>query len=250
MKIDRAFFAGQKGCNNGCRYCFSYWNCPPSLVTMPCSLQSKGSVIIYPICDSELNQQDDNFGLRLENCLENNPKCVLSISTKEEWSDASLDRIDAIRRKMGGLRIKLSVSIACKSMIKELEPRASDYDSRIRLLQRLEERGICHSVMLKPLLPFISSNEYCEIVNDTSAFCKDFVIGDLYVDQTTPFFKKYISEKYKVERRYCEWMQRDVDYVAHPQEKDIVCYMRINNLSCYFSDADFLHKQIEGFYHD
>ena len=243
MKIERLFFAGKKGCNNGCKYCFSYWGGPPALATMPYALQSSGNIIVYPICDSELSQQDENFWLSLKRCLENNPKCMLSISTKEEWSDATLDRIDDIRRKAGGTRIKLSVSITCKSMIKELEPKASDYDSRIRLLQQLEERGIRHSVMLKPLLPFISFKEYCEIVNDASAVCKDFVTGDLYVDQTTVFFRKYILGKYKVERRYCEWMQRYVDYVAHPQEQEISQHIKLKNLNWYSSDADFLLKQ-------
>lgn len=236
----RLFFSGQKSCNNGCKYCFLQWSYPISFTTMPYALQSSREEIVYPVCDSELNQQEDDIFARIESLLVNNHKCIVSISTKDEWSEEALDQLDTIRQRVGALRIKLSVSITCKSLVKEIEPGASDYDARIRLLSRLAKHGILHSVLLKPLLPFVSYDEYCEIVNDVSVACKDVVIGDLDVDQTTDFFNKYILGRYKVNKRFSAWLQRNVDYIIHPQKQEIVRYIRFSNLNCYLSDADFL----------
>lgn len=242
MSLERAFFSGEKPCSNGCGYCFSRWSTPPRFDIMPC-LSYDDWKVVYPVCDSEAMRQDAHFWRRVREFLKNHPKCVASISTKDEWSDDELDRVDAIRDEAGENSIKISISMSCKTLLGEIEPYASRYAERVGLLGRLAARRICHSLMLKPLLPFVSLDEYVEIVEDVRSVCSDFVTGNLYVDQSTGFFRKYIAGRYHVERRYCEWMKREVDFVPYQKEQELVRYIRSQRLNWHSSDIEFLMTQ-------
>jgi DNA repair photolyase len=242
--FDRTFMSGEVRCGNGCGYCFSHWENPTGFSPFFSPLKSGEWEIVYPVCDSEANIQNLKFWENIEIFLRGNPKGILSLSTKNMWSDDMLDKIRRLGEELGHERIKLSVSFSCKAQISEIEPHALSYDLRIELLRKLAERGILHSVMMKPLLPFVTLKEYKEIVDDTCPFCTDYVSGDLYVDRSTLFYNRYIKDKFDIGIRYCCWMKKEVCYVKHPHEEDIVQYIRSRRLCWYASDAEFLEKQI------
>ena len=242
--FDRTFMSGVIRCSNGCGYWFSNWENHTGFSLSFSPLNGVGWRVVYPVCDSEANIQGLEFWDDMERCLRENPKCILSLSTKNMWSDEMLDKLRRMGEKFGRERIKLSVSFSCKAQIGEIEPRALPYDLRIYLLRKVAERGILHSVMMKPLLPFVPLEEYMEIVDDTCPFCADYVSGDLYLDRSTLFYQRYIKDKFDTGIRYCNWMQREVYYVKHPQEMDIVHYIRSRRLYWYASDVEFLEKQI------
>ena len=225
--LGRAFCSGKNVCENGCKYCFASWRNAPKFSRTVNILSNMGQEsIIYPICDSELLQQGEECWDFLSHVMSMPTIKMLCISTKNEWSDAAISKLIRMSTLHNNCIIKLNISLTCRNNVLDIEPYAASYESRIDLFRRLSKKKIMVGVMLKPLLPFIQAEEYVQIIEEVIPYCNRFVIGDLYVDCATDFYNEYIRDTFLVEKRYCSWMNREVDFVVHPQRqyiKDFIC---------------------------
>ena len=237
-KVSRSFHSGEVRCKNNCQYCFSMWkNAPIFLKSLPTASVIE-KLVAYPVCDSEALIQNETFWTWIADFLSTNENSVVSISTKSIWSEEKLSFINKLMSGLPQYRIKLGVSFSCKNNIGEIEPNAASYSQRIEMLRRIESLGIPHNVMLKPLLPFVSFSEYCQIINDCLPYCLDFVVGDLYVEKDSLFVSKFGLDEYKIQKRYCDWMGRDAFAIEYPHRDKIIEYLhRVANV--YESDVDF-----------
>lgn len=220
-------------CPSGCLYCFAEmesYQLIKSKVEVFNSESLDSCDIIYPSCDSEFI-----LDLKLQKEILNNitNKTVVSVSTKSSISDRVLKNLISINNKLkasGGF-LKVSVSISTKSMVDIIEPRTSSYLERLETIKLLSSNKIFCSINLKPILPTITLLEYMEIVDDSSKFVDDYLIGGLYVDQSC------INEKLVS------------DAVAEPSEYRKVNWLPMNTEWLYFEDknkTDALKKYITG----
>lgn len=115
--------------------------------------------------------------------------------------------------------VKVAVSFAALS-IDELEQGTLSYRERLELLAELSRLGLPTSVTLKPVLPFVSNEEYNDILKDCAKLVKRITIGGLYVNRNTAFFKKYIDGKYQTKPRRVSWLSGQPlwDYVCQEEK--------------------------------
>jgi len=217
----RLFCSGHDRCKNGCIYCFSDWSEGQYFGELS-AVQAGDVSVVYPICDSEVLYQTQDFFARLCDYAEKAAHpVVFSISTKCPWTTRQLDRIEAFNRTYPSV-IKLAVSFSALEHLPQTEPRALSFEGRLALLAELTKRGIPTNILLKPLLPFIGEDEYRRLIFRCAPLCRRFVVGDLYVSPGTPFFEEYISGRYPLLSKYSTWMQKEVVYVRHPDYEKIL----------------------------
>lgn len=217
----RLFCSGHDRCKNGCIYCFSDWSEGQYFGEL--SAAQAGDVsVVYPICDSEVLYQTEDFFARLSAYAEEAAHpVVFSISTKCPWTAAQLDRIGTFNRTYASV-IKLAVSFSALEHLPQTEPRALPFEGRLELLKELTRRDIPTNVLLKPLLPFVGGDEYRRLILRCVGLCRRFVVGDLYVSPGTPFFETYIAGRYPLLTKYSTWMEKEVTYVRHPDYEAIL----------------------------
>jgi len=194
-------------CSHQCQYCFSKWkkyrNCSTA------NDYTDSNLFICPFCDSELELQDyDTILLPIVEQAELYKKCIIiSISTKSYLKEETLSKLQLVHEKLsryGGF-VKVSVTFTNKSY-HDIEQGTASYYDRIQLLRKITTYKMKTSVVIKPILPFVSPNEYIDIVNDTCNFTDRFLIGGLYVDESTAFYKNYIQGKYEIVTREVNWL--------------------------------------------
>ncbi|MCL2321558.1 MAG: hypothetical protein FWC47_05550 [Oscillospiraceae bacterium] len=195
------------GCPYKCQYCFAKWEQYQNNISYIENIRN--NIIIYPFCDSEVLFQNhmDNLSVIADKSIHEKKRIVISISTKSNLSKSILNDLESVHKKLkinGGF-IKLGVSFSNKS-IPTIEKGTTQYYERIELLRKLSEYSIKVSVVLKPILPFITVGEYIEIVNETIRFTDKYLLGGLYVQEHTDFYKHYIEGKYITTQRKVEWL--------------------------------------------
>lgn len=248
--MKRKLFSGDVCCNANCLYCFAKWQdkgAKHALFEIEKLIDlDDDSIVVYPCCDGDFFQQ--NVSLKNLSKL-TNKKIYVSISTKHSISDEQLKELklldNELRKEKKGF-IKISVSFTNKYMIDEIENGTMSYQERINLLKKLQELEINTSVIIKPILPFIPFSEYKEIVDDLS-FITKFVLGDLYVDLNTNFYKKYIENKYEVSSRKVNWLNVPKNwYVIEDTQKKEKIHDYIKDISCesYESDIELILSYI------
>lgn len=238
--MQKTFFHSDHRCTNGCIYCFSDWNATDELALWGKDVYQKDVSIVYPICNSEIIDRDRFIDQLVEYALKCENKVIFSISTKNRWDECAIQKIKKINETyQNNLSVKISVSFSCMSRIDIIEPRAIRYESRLELLKRLVSNGIPTSVMLKPILPFVPYEEYVQLVNDCAKICKFFVVGALYVDRGTEFYRQYIEGKWRTVKQHCSWLDTDLEYVYHERYDDIRKYIK-SKAACYESDEAFI----------
>lgn len=242
--LNRYFFSGRKKCTNGCIYCFSHWDTPPFFNPFDQFLSNAGHSIIYPICDSEINNHHKSYLDELLIQCSDIKNSVISIATKSKWSREALEKISIFNRTNSSTKLKLSVSFSCKHGIPTMEPNAMSYIDRLKLLHDISDMRIPTTVMLKPMLPFISVAEYLSIVRDCIPYCIDFVTGGLYINKNSSFYINHIKGKYNIECKYCEWMQCNTWYIEYPKIDHVKAEIRKLGGVCYSSDMDYIEKRI------
>ena len=188
----RMLFSSSCTCKFGCRYCFAKFDCFVSMQNMSVfSLQTIGNdYVIYPTCDGEFFN-DKHAMIQLENFV-NSTKNQIKISVSIKYpitlkQALFLQKLNQQLINDGRGFIKCSLSITTKHNVEKYEPNTPDYSKRIQALKLLAEVGIPTSVNLKPILPFVPVDEYCEIIQDTSAYAESYLIGGLYIDIKTKF---------------------------------------------------------------
>lgn len=200
----RKLYSADHSCCSQCSYCFAKWKelyCRQPLFEKA-ELKEK-EAIIYPCCDGEFFQQNQSVSA-LKQMAESMEKLYVSISTKNHMDQSMLKSIcelnDFLVQNEKGF-VKVAVSFAALS-IDELEQGTLSYRERLELLAELSRLGLPTSVTLKPVLPFVSNEEYNDILKDCAKLVKRITIGGLYVNRNTAFFKKYIDGKYQTKPRW------------------------------------------------
>lgn len=248
LKFRRDFYSGKDKCGLGCLYCFAEIEGFRKLDVV--NFQTKNSeteevLIYYPSCDTEF-MWSENFDKFISNLINSDNKAIISISTKGKLRKNLLEKIkttnDILINADKGF-IKFSVSITNKSMIDVIEPRTSNYQERLDLLKYIQEHNIPSSVILKPILPFIETEEYFEIVNETKEFTNNYLIGGLYVSKENSFYKDFIKDKFEVVDKKADWLQyKPMWSFVESNEKinSISHYIISNYKNVFYSDLNLL----------
>lgn len=242
MKDNRSFFSGNQKCKNGCIYCFSNFTSNELHEELNDLTSQSTKKIIYPICDSEISFQREGYLDCLLDIVGKQNGCkIISISTKSYWSDGELAKLQSFNKRHNGEKIiKLSLSFSRKYELEKFEPHAIPYDDRISLLKRLKIFSIPTAVLIKPILPFVTIEEYESLINDCFQISRDFIIGPLYVDEESAFYKEFIYQKYPTTEKYCEWLKSKALCVKSSNYDIIKAYIINIGGNCYDSDAEFL----------
>ncbi len=232
--MKRVFIHSNKKCEKNCMYCFSKWD-NYKYPKINEEFFDDDVLAFYPTCDSDF-EIDWTFCEKILKKYNDSKKIIFSFSCKGKIADSSINDILKLNSKIRNGFVKLGVGFTTKSCINEIEPGTADYKYRIDLLKNLKDTGVKTAVVLKPILPFISMNEYCEIINDTS-FVKLFLTGGLYINPEDEFYKKFIDNKYTCVDRVVNWCNDSVwKYVEDTKVKEITDYIKQNG--CYSFDSD------------
>lgn len=202
--MNRCFFSRKGECKAKCKYCFGKWD---TYIKFPDTETVNDDTIIYPNCDGDAF--DVNWGELKEKVRKLSAKnIVVSISTKFNISDdiiKDLEEVNQVLQKNNGM-LKISVSFSCEKSIEILEKNTATYSERINLIKKFTEKNIPYFTIIKPVLPFIDFSEYKKIIDDTVSLSPYYVIGDLYVDMESQFYREYIKgTNYMVERKNISW---------------------------------------------
>lgn len=197
-------------CSGGCQYCFAKWDDIYTKQPLLSTVRINENIfsVLYPCCDGEFFEQDNCFS-ELKKILCNRSCVCVDISTKRHLKTDEISELIELDRWLKEHKkgfVKFSISISTKSRITELEPNTMNYEERISLANSLKQTNILTTLTIKPVLPFISSDEYCEIVKDFSELISYITIGGLYLNLSSAFYKKYIENKYPCIKRRVSWL--------------------------------------------
>jgi DNA repair photolyase len=232
-------------CPNGCLYCFDKWGINSSNYDEIADY--KDDVIIYPLCNNDIDVFTNI--MLLEEYIERiislqTHYSIISLSTKSNIPDTFLEWINKTNKlNLGKSLIKLSVAFSCKNDVHTIEPLATTYNERIKLLQKLSILQMPVSIIIKPLLPFVDIEEYYNIIDDARKYTRAVIIGELYVNQDNDFYRDYIQGKYRVSTKKVLWLKnKPLWSVVESQTKldQIAVYCKKNKIDCYYSDQEFL----------
>lgn len=209
IKSMREFFSASTPCSSGCQYCFAKWgNKNTEFLQADSTQRVEDGTIVYPCCDGEFLRQQ-----RYIECMRDfshkSKKVYFSISTKQSIADEEIARIGEFDRELRSTNrgfVKLAISISNISMLEEIEPGTISYLQRLELAEKIQKEGIFFSLTIKPILPFIQTEEYRTIIKDFSRYTKYFLLGGLYVNKETEFYSRYISPNTKIIRRVVSWL--------------------------------------------
>ena len=218
----RKLFSAGMSCKTGCQYCFSKWDSYHHLPQLRDYILHEKNSIIYPCCDGDFSNQEDLIE-SIKKIAENMDKVYVSISTKNFISNDALAALAQLNQNLLSENkgfVKLSISFSNISMINEMEPGSISYAARLSLARQIRETSILFAVTIKPVLPFVSSEEYCRIIDDFSIYTKYFLLGGLYLNPKSDFYTKYITADYLIQKRKVEWLpeQPEWDYIENVEQ--------------------------------
>ncbi len=246
----RKLYSASKICNSNCKYCFANWN---DIYSRHSSFTTEAiddkKAIIYPCCDGEFFMQRISID-EIKSFCESMEKVYVSISTKNlmtsEMIQTIVDLNDYLRANKKGF-VKFSISITTSSSINEIEPNTLPYHERLNLLNEFSKTDVPLSVTIKPILPFIPTEEYINIIDDCSNYVSCVLLGGLYVNRGTDFFKEYIEGQYKTVMRNVSWLPNNTnwEYVLQDDKiRDIARYVKTKGMSVFESDVDLIESLI------
>lgn len=246
----RKLYSATAHCNAGCKYCFTKWDDMYS-EQLPFGMERLCSkeAIVYPCCDGEFFDQE-NYITIAESMMNEMDKIYFSISTKSPVTDQMLFEITKLNKLLLSESkgfVKFSISISNKTRIEEIEPGTIPYPDRLKTARRIVDADIPCSLTLKPILPFITNDEYFEVIDDFSPVIKRILIGGLYVCPNTKFYKEYIEGKFDSEKREVMWLEnRPIwDYVYDAQKvESIRKYASQLGLQMFDSDIEVMKSFI------
>lgn len=243
----RKLYSANTPCHAGCQYCFASWkdiyDGQPLIQTA--SLDND-STVLYPCCDGELFEQTDIINTIKK--LSSHPrKIYVSVSTKRRITVEEIDYLVALDKWLKENNkgfVKFSVSVSTKSRGEEIEPCATSYEERLLIAEQLKNAGILTSLNIKPILPFISQQEYFEILRDFSRYINHVMLGGLYVNPSSSFYKTYIKDRFDCTKRKVCWLDKCPEwyYVEDKlKTQKITEYATELGMQVYQSDEDFIN---------
>ena len=246
----RKLYSANRVCGSNCKYCFANWN---DIYIRHSSFNSEPiddkKAIIYPCCDGEFFMQRISIE-EIKRFCEPMDKVYVSISTKNAMTP---EMIQAIVRLNNYLKlnnkgfVKFSVSITTSSRVHEIELNTLSYYERICLLNEFSKTDVPLSVTIKPILPFIPTEEYIKIIDDCSNYVSCVLLGGLYVNKNTGFYKEYIEKKWKTVMRSVSWLpdKPEWEYVFQDDKiREIAQYANTKGISVFESDVELIESLI------
>lgn len=246
----RKLYSAYTQCIAGCKYCFAKWDGVYSEQPLfDVETLSEKEAIVYPCCDGEFFDQS-NYTDIAKSFMDKMDKLYFSISTKRHFEPKMLERLvelnDLLTSQHKGF-VKFSISISNRDRIGEIEPGTLSYNDRIVVAKEIVQSGLPCSLTLKPILPFIQTQEYCHIIDDFSAIFNRVLLGGLYVCPQSEFYLKYIKGKYSTVKREVQWLSSKPtwDYVVDPERmKQLKKYAIEKNMLPFDSDIDVVKSFI------
>ena len=241
--VDREYMNADRACPFQCKYCFAKWKMKlPKTVDIH---EGSHTVVLYPLCDSELCSQDIH---ELEHIIQeyiknnlNDKKLIVSISTKDkEFTNyiPILNRIQKTVSLTGGF-VKLGISFT-NINYEYLEEGTATFEERINLLRMLSEYEFKLSAVIKPLLPFVTLDEYKEIIKQSDV--DKYLLGGLYVEEGSEFYNLYIKGKFKVTHRPVAWLN-DEKYLyveSDETQTELIHFIKSIGKNAYSSDIEMI----------
>jgi len=246
--LKRKFFSAVNKCSSGCGYCFAKWDNYTKYPHFSCESINENDLIVYPCCDG--NIFDDSFDKLLAEALKVKNRVFLSISTKNDISEERMNKLVEINNLLKSHNngfLKLSLSFSCLSIIDIIEKNTLPFDKRLSLIKDIIDRGLTYVTIIKPILPFIQKEEYKSVIDNTVNLSKNYIIGGLYVNKNTDFYKEYNLEKYPAYEKPVSWLPNNEKwlYIEDEAMKKYICgYIADNKGIFYNSDADFFSSFI------
>ena len=102
---------------------------------------------------------------------------------------------------------------------------------------------------VKPVLPFITEEEYGSIMKDFSPYLDSVLIGGLYVNKKSDFYARYVQDRYVCTKRKVEWLinHPEWDYVEDTGKMEKIRTLAKDlGLSVFDSDVTLIKALIEG----
>ena len=145
--------------------------------------------------------------------------------------------------------VKFAISLSTRTMLDEIEPATMSYEERIKLAGYINSLGLPLSLTIKPVLPFITAEEYDSILKDFSSYLNRVLIGGLYVNKTSSFYADYLYNDSVCTKRKVAWLiaHPDWDYVedAELMKKIQISAQRLG-MQVFDSDSSVVKSLIEG----
>lgn len=246
----RKLFSTGIPCQAGCQYCFAKWDKEYyELPSIESEQLNEREAIVYPSCDGEFFDQYKLID-HVKKMAEKMDKIYLSISTKHLISDQEISCISKLNRELISENkgfVKLAISISNKSMLEEIEPGTMPYKERLHLANKIAQEGIFFALTIKPILPFISAEEYGQMIHDFSAYTKYVLIGGLYINRETEFYSRYLKSEHSIQHRRVEWLPGcpEWEYIEdHVQFEKIRTYAKNEKVLLFDSDVDLIKSYI------
>lgn len=238
--MNREFFTTPNVCRNKCTYCFESFNDYKFPLLCWESVKDLSDCIIYPTCNTEFiinSYIKDFFTCYVSNANSFN---IFSFSIKNDMSNEDLDYLASIdtQMKVKGIGcIKVNISIASKSKLTELEPNTLNYSDRIILAKRIRESNILCGLIIKPIMPYLSVEEYKEIALDFfNIGITNIVLGDLYVSNNSLLTHTYNSSIEQI-----NWIKGEIKWIKISSTNTInLLESYINGIggACFLSDRE------------
>jgi len=244
--MERDFFSSKYYCPNDCLYCFAKWdiykcNKFPNLEICR-EADIKDDFAIYPVCDSECVFDEPFFDF-LNYFLSRRNDLIVSVSKKNAVSGDILEKIRLLNQAVAERRnyAAISVSFSNITRIDEIEKGCAGYMERLDFLESLNAHSIPHNVIIKPILPFIETDEYMKIIDDTIKFSSTYVLGGLYINKDKGFYKSYIEGKFEISQRPVSWLKSGQSWFVVESEKkknELSKYIEKIGGHCFDSDVE------------
>lgn len=216
----RRFLSADIPCKAGCRYCFAKWNDiyhGQSLSGMDKENVDSEQIILYPCCDGDFFDQHELTDT-VRRFSKSHKKVYVSLSGKVKPDDRQIKQLLLLNKRLKEENrgfVKFAVSLSCRSMIDEIEPGTMSYEERTELAGYIHDSGLPLSLTIKPVLPFVSAEEYVSILEDFRPYLQYVLTGGLYIDRTSDFYIHYLQKNYACTKRKVTWLpdHPDWDYV-------------------------------------
>ena len=134
-------------------------------------------------CDTEFfqNHADALNTLEVLSGLGRNISLVTKMYLPPDFIKKLKDVDNRLRER--GNSLTLSFSIPCIESASMWEPKAPKPEMRMRSLQVAHDNKLDTLIAIRPLLPTLSNDELCSIVETTSGYCKGYYSGPLYMKE-------------------------------------------------------------------
>jgi len=246
MKEDERYIGslGNRPCPMGCIYCFVENENYKGIS----KIDSKDRIeidteakIIQPSCDVEFFLIE-NWEKKLKD-LGTHQKSI-SFATKAKLSNRSIKQIALLNDKLQSYGELINIAVSLTSFRvdwKEIEHFTPSPDERLKTLKQLYKAGIKTTVAIRPLLPFLTTEDLIDLVEKTYKFTFGYLLGPLYL---TPRMKNYLIKKgeyYQVLSKKVSWLpiKTELEYIQSIHlEEDIKGLSKKYNLPVFENNIE------------